>query len=148
MITINAHKGKMIELKVTGENFHKDLDFIKKQLIGRKYNAETKMWEIPIIKANFKILEKAKKHFDDHDALWAFEDEDYETFLTVNKVGDNIELKSFYDEKLVDIIKSKKSKEDKWDKEKWNLTGATWKAIKQKIIDYMKESGEKYEINA
>ena len=57
MITINAHKGKMIELKVTEENFHKDLDFIKKQLIGRKYNAETKMWEIPIIKANFNIMD-------------------------------------------------------------------------------------------
>ena len=62
MITINAHKGKFIELKITGAGFHADLAFIKKELVGRRYNAETKMWEIPILKANFKILEKAKKH--------------------------------------------------------------------------------------
>jgi len=147
MITINAHKGKFIELKVSGAGFHADLAFIKKELVGRVYNAETKMWEIPILKVNFNILEKAKKHFEDHDALWAFEEDDYEIFLTTNKVGALIELKSYYDEKIVEIIKSKKTKEDKWDKEKWNLTEATWKAIKQNVLNYLKNSGEKYEIN-
>ena len=82
MITIDAHKGKWLELKVSGAKFHADVNFIKKELIGRRYNDETKLWEIPIIQANLKILSKAKKHFEDHDALWAFEEQDFESFLT------------------------------------------------------------------
>lgn len=146
MIEINGHKGQMLELKVSGENFYKDIDFIKKSLVGKKYNETTKLWQIPIIKLNFQILEKAKKHFADHDALWAFEAEDYANFMTVNKVGDVIQLSTYYDAELVNIIKEMKTKDDKWDKEKWNLTEATWKAIQKKVIAHLDKRGEKYEI--
>ena len=136
-----------MDLKATGENFYKDVEFIKKKLIGRKYNETTKLWEIPIIQANIKILEKAKKSFADHDALWAFEEEDFETYLTVEKEGDYIHLKSYYDAKLVEIIKAKKSKGDKWDGKIWVLKEETWKAIKQDIISYLKQTKEKYHIS-
>lgn len=147
MITIDAQIGKWLALKAAGDNFYKDLDFIKKELIGRRYNADTKLWEIPILQANLKILEKAKKHFEDHDAVWVYEDDDFENFMTVNKEGDTIILTSFYDEKLVDIIRAKKTKDDTWDKEKWNLTESTWKALKNDITKYLDQQKEKYEIN-
>ena len=47
-----------------------------------------------------------------------------------------------------DIIKVEvKIEDDKWDKEKWNLTESTWKAIKKDITSYLDQQKEKYEIN-
>lgn len=146
MITIDEHVGQFITLKVSGENFHADVDFIKKNLIGRRYNPDKKVWQIPILKANFSILEKAKKHFKDHDALWAFEPEDFATFLKAELKGDAVKLTSFYDENLVEIIKRKKTKEDKWDGEKWTLKKETWDAIKEYITKYLDSKAEKYSV--
>ena len=66
--------------------------------------------------------------------------------MTVEKEGDDIHLKSYYDAKLVDIIKAKKTKEDLWDGQKWILKEETWKSIEQSVINYLKQSKEIYQI--
>ena len=54
MIEIDEIKGIKIVLKVSGKDFYKKLNWIKKELVGRKYNEATKMWEIPILKINLE----------------------------------------------------------------------------------------------
>ncbi len=147
MITINSHKGQIIELKVAGENFHSDVNFIKKELLGRVFNPDTKFWEIPILKSNFELLKK-EKTFEDGDALFNFEDGDYATFLTATKDSDLIKIEFYYDAKVVDIIKKKKDKDDKWDAEAkvWLVKPETWKAVKPLLVKYLDKIGEKYDI--
>ena len=147
MIEIEGHQEQILTLKVSGDNFYKDVEFIKKELLGRKYNDDTKLWEIPILKTNFKILEKAKKHFADHDALWAFEDQDYAVYLNVENIGDDIQIRGYYDKKIVEIIKAKKVKSDIWDGEKWIVKMETWNLIKNDIVKHLMQIEEKYEIN-
>ncbi|MHA1734400.1 MAG: hypothetical protein ACTSU5_20870 [Promethearchaeota archaeon] len=60
---------------------------------------------------------KARKTFEDDDALWAFEDDDYlDMFLKAEKVGDEIHLASYYEDGLVALIKKGKTKDGRWDK--------------------------------
>ena len=148
MITINSHKGQMLELKVSGEKFNQGVTFIKRKLLGRVYNPDTKFWEIPILKTNFELLKK-EKTFEDADTISTFEDVDFATYLTATKEGDQIKIKFYYDDKIIDIIKKKKEKDDKWDGDAgvWTVSEKTWKAVSQPISNYLKKLDEKFVIN-
>lgn len=113
MIEIDEVKGRKITLKVSGKDFFKDLNFIKKEMVGRKYNEATKMWEIPILKTNFKRLKEAGESFADDDALWAFQADDYETYLTAEKEEDKIVVNVYQDKEIREIIKKHRSRGDR-----------------------------------
>lgn len=150
VIRIEKVEGKVMFLKVFGENFHDDVKFVKENLIGRKWDPSTKCWAVPILKKNFATLKKAGA-FEDDDALWDFEeDERLATYAKAEREGDLVALTSYYDEEVLEIIRAHKSDADRWDKSRgaWLLTLDTWKALKPELVDFLEDLGEKYDFSA
>lgn len=138
-----------------GNDFRANVNFVKNEFIGRKWNHPYKRWEIPYLNKNIRIAKAFASKFENIEELDKLTEFESAPYLKVVSTGEIYLIEFAFDLTLKGIIKShldwkywkEKKKESPFDDRTgwWSCKKESWDLMKYDVYEYLNSIGENFE---